>query len=311
MVSANRHLQSSSCHQRKKRQTADTVYYTNDLCRTIELPYPITLVSIVLAAEGVGAEAAPLGRRKLPPPEAARTIGEVLHCYCNLPECITTGYMCKTTTTESDASGSGGGCFSDLVPFMDVDRAVHGCLDLLPEERRTECRNVPISKQSRAGVGSLANTGKRKDTREAGSPDSGANMDGREDTKEDVPDPTRTANLLPPSLLLCCNQDMCNHVDSPETRNKYNQTILAVGAVVIGSGPAGEGIEWHKPPGTSDKNSGHESGGVSTLAWLKMATVLVSICGLLVLLALVLLAIRILKSESHHATHIATLDKFT
>lgn len=28
------------------------------------------------------------------------------------------------------------------------------------------------------------------------------------------------------SLLLCCHEDMCNHVDSPEAREKYNETIL-------------------------------------------------------------------------------------
>ncbi|KAK9501907.1 hypothetical protein O3M35_012542 [Rhynocoris fuscipes] len=82
--------------------------------------------------------------------------------------CVETNYMCKSES----------GCFSDLLPSMDVDRAQHGCLDLLPREN-VECQNVP------EGIG----------------------------------------GGTPGSLLLCCYQDMCNHIDSPEARSKYNETV--------------------------------------------------------------------------------------
>lgn len=57
-----------------------------------------------------------------------------MRCYCNLPACITTGYMCKS---------AGRGCFSDLVDHVDVMRARHGCLDLLDSGRQRQCKNQP------------------------------------------------------------------------------------------------------------------------------------------------------------------------
>ncbi|KAG8332797.1 hypothetical protein J6590_015625 [Homalodisca vitripennis] len=96
-----------------------------------------------------------------------------IRCYCNLPECITTSYMCKS---------EGLGCFSDILAFSDVNKASHGCLDLLQSGRQDQCQNEPSSR-------SVAQ---------------------------------------PRSLLLCCYRDLCNHVDSPETRQRYNDSVLVV-----------------------------------------------------------------------------------
>lgn len=35
------------------------------------------------------------------------------------------------------------------------------------------------------------------------------------------------------SLLLCCHQELCNHVDSPETRTKYNETLQGEFLLII------------------------------------------------------------------------------
>ncbi|KAJ8984981.1 hypothetical protein NQ317_016892 [Molorchus minor] len=58
--------------------------------------------------------------------------GNYVTCFCNLPSCVTTGYMCKSI---------GGGCFSDLLdqpaataPHSSVYRGRHGCLELLSEK---------------------------------------------------------------------------------------------------------------------------------------------------------------------------------
>ena len=45
-----------------------------------------------------------------------------LRCHCNLPVCVTTGYMCKSAM---------GTCFSEIVDRNDLSRSRHGCLELL------------------------------------------------------------------------------------------------------------------------------------------------------------------------------------
>lgn len=45
-----------------------------------------------------------------------------LRCHCNLPVCVTTGYMCKSAM---------GTCFSEIVDRTDLSRSRHGCLELL------------------------------------------------------------------------------------------------------------------------------------------------------------------------------------
>lgn len=45
-----------------------------------------------------------------------------LRCHCNLPVCVTTGYMCKSAM---------GTCFSEIVDRTDLSKSRHGCLELL------------------------------------------------------------------------------------------------------------------------------------------------------------------------------------
>lgn len=82
------------------------------------------------------------------------------------------------------------------------------------------------------------------------------------------------------SLLLCCHQDLCNHIDSPETRTKYNETLLAVRSQ-LRLGEESERFEY----------TDHEA------VWFRAATVAVPICGALILLILVVLALKLLRPE--------------
>ncbi|OXU26702.1 hypothetical protein TSAR_004956 [Trichomalopsis sarcophagae] len=83
-----------------------------------------------------------------------------------------------------------------------------------------------------------------------------------------------------PPGKLCCEQDMCNHVDSPAMRSRLNKTLQ----VLLGEHrtyfdtmqPAGQEVQ------TSD-------------GWFRTATIAVPICGFVVLLILASLAIRLLQ----------------
>ncbi|KAI9565579.1 hypothetical protein GHT06_009371 [Daphnia sinensis] len=63
-----------------------------------------------------------------------------LRCHCNLPVCVTTGYMCKSAM---------GTCFSEIVDRSDLSRSRHGCLELLS---RTICA---ITGHNRSNCGSI------------------------------------------------------------------------------------------------------------------------------------------------------------
>ncbi|XP_015592729.1 BMP and activin membrane-bound inhibitor homolog [Cephus cinctus] len=85
-----------------------------------------------------------------------------------------------------------------------------------------------------------------------------------------------------PAGYLCCEQDLCNHVDSPAMRNRLNKTLQ----VLSGDQRAYSGS-------TVQHHSNH--GSQNTDGWFKTATIAVPICGLIVLLILASLAIRLLQ----------------
>uniref|UniRef100_A0A8D8ZZM0 BMP and activin membrane-bound inhibitor homolog n=1 Tax=Cacopsylla melanoneura TaxID=428564 RepID=A0A8D8ZZM0_9HEMI len=66
-------------------------------------------------------------------------------CFCTLKECGPRR-ICKSR---------GAGCFSDLINDSDVRTAQHGCLDLLSEEKQSQCQNVPGVAISSMGQRSL------------------------------------------------------------------------------------------------------------------------------------------------------------
>lgn len=140
--------------------------------------------------------------------------GEV-RCFCNQPECVTQGYLCR-----------GRGCFTEL--------SFDGNPSLLRPER---------------------------------SPWHGCLGDGFKDRQC-------------PQGLLCCEQDLCNHVDDPSVRNKLNRTLQVL---------AGDQRAYLGPIQTSNH------GNQATEGWFRTATIAVPICGLVALLVLAGLAVRLLK----------------
>ncbi|XP_066584158.1 BMP and activin membrane-bound inhibitor homolog [Prorops nasuta] len=84
-----------------------------------------------------------------------------------------------------------------------------------------------------------------------------------------------------PTGFLCCEQDLCNHVDSPALRNRLNKTLQ----VLIGDQRAYLGPVQPPNHGGNQPNDG----------WFRTATIAVPICGLIVLLVLASLAIRLLQ----------------
>lgn len=110
--------------------------------------------------------------------------GAEVRCYCNLPRCVTLGYMCKSLL---------GACFTNNTPapthaYSGTHKLHHrwapmnGCVELLPRERQAEC-------VKKAGVrplqGALGIT-------------------------------SAPTTPVPPQLdpaLSCCRYDMCNYGD--------------------------------------------------------------------------------------------------
>lgn len=138
-----------------------------------------------------------------------------VRCYCNQPDCVPQGYMCR-----------GRGCFTELPSNTgsSLSRTEHnaysGCLDTSFKER--QC----------------------------------------------------------PTGFLCCEQDLCNHVDSPAMRNRLNKTLQIL-------------LDEQRAYFGPVQPTGH--GSQSTDGWFKTATIAVPICGLIALLILASLAIRLLQ----------------
>ncbi|XP_071550860.1 uncharacterized protein [Panulirus ornatus] len=115
------------------------------------------------------------------------TQGGEVRCHCNLPRCVTKGYMCKSLL---------GACFTRNTPtpthgYTHARKIyhrwapMHGCVELLPENRHAECV--------------------RKGGVQRGGPT--------------LPPPPGTASSptqplpQPDPDLACCRQDMCNYRD--------------------------------------------------------------------------------------------------
>ncbi|CAH0556163.1 unnamed protein product [Brassicogethes aeneus] len=167
-----------------------------------------------------------------------------IRCYCNLPACVTKGYMCKSRA---------GVCFSDLLEHPTKSRPTvyggrHGCLELLTDrDQRSWCENQ----------------------------------------EDNAKPPLRKKH--PKSLLVCCRNDMCNHVENPKTKNILNSTLF------------GQILE------DSNGESRQTNGQQETLlysnseVWFRAATIAVPICGAVILFVLIALAVKILKSENENS----------
>ncbi|XP_017774494.1 PREDICTED: BMP and activin membrane-bound inhibitor homolog [Nicrophorus vespilloides] len=91
------------------------------------------------------------------------------------------------------------------------------------------------------------------------------------------------------SLLNCCYNDMCNHIDDQHTRSLMNET---------------ESFDsLHQISRVEESHLG-DSGYGSADVWFKAATIAVPICGAVIVVALIVLAVKMLRAESHsNANH--------
>ncbi|XP_044755361.1 BMP and activin membrane-bound inhibitor homolog [Coccinella septempunctata] len=159
---------------------------------------------------------------------------DYVRCFCNLPSCVHTGYMCKS---------NGAGCFSDLweVPGLPTGyRGRHGCLELINTREKQCTSNV--------------------------------------EEIQVLPKQTTSSK----QYIHCCYQDMCNHMDSPQTKFLINSTFH-------GTTVRRENMNNHRPNGYSNSE-----------VWFRAATIAVPICGAVILFALIALAMRILRNERHN-----------
>ncbi|XP_008197557.2 BMP and activin membrane-bound inhibitor homolog [Tribolium castaneum] len=157
----------------------------------------------------------------------ARFSTDYVRCFCNLPQCVSTGYMCLS---------SEGGCFSSFLDHAGHHskdyRGRHGCLEFLSEENRAICAAASNTKKT---------------------------------------------------LTLCCHHDMCNHVDSPQTKDIINNTQQEPHATI---GNLQQPIDYS-----------------NSQVWFRAATIAVPVCGAVILFVLIALAVKILRSENqNHAT---------
>ncbi|XP_014470736.1 PREDICTED: BMP and activin membrane-bound inhibitor homolog [Dinoponera quadriceps] len=83
-----------------------------------------------------------------------------------------------------------------------------------------------------------------------------------------------------PAGYLCCNHDLCNHVDTPAMKDRLNKTLQVL---------APDQRAYLSPM----QPSGHGSQG--TEGWFRTTTIAVAVGGLVVLLILASLAVRLLQ----------------
>nr|CAD7575106.1 unnamed protein product [Timema californicum] len=111
--------------------------------------------------------------------------------------------------------------------------------------------------------------------------------------------------------LLCCYKDMCNHVDSPEARLRFNETFIVHPTEIRTSISPSSAVELNTTSALA--NYATEAGLLNTSEgtrlynsqqsnanneiWFKAATIAVPICGAMILVVLIALAIKILRKE--------------
>ncbi|KAG5893426.1 hypothetical protein JTB14_017866 [Gonioctena quinquepunctata] len=83
-------------------------------------------ISVILSLVSANEESVSINKPVIKTPKSWHFSTDHIRCFCNLPSCVTTGYMCKS---------SGGGCFSEVIDqSTSVYRGRHGCLELLNEQ---------------------------------------------------------------------------------------------------------------------------------------------------------------------------------
>jgi hypothetical protein len=121
-----------------------------------------------------------------------------IRCHCNQPQCVRTGYMCKST-------GASAACFLEHSGYVNVDGrsdiSRHGCIELLPQQMRDMCaKNLhqPLQHHS--------------------------HHNHRHHNQN--------------QSIICCSEDMCNYVKNVDLINARTQPKAneSVGALTPSSG---------------------------------------------------------------------------
>ncbi|XP_076266807.1 BMP and activin membrane-bound inhibitor homolog [Rhynchophorus ferrugineus] len=184
----------------------------------------VCLMLVMFAAVVAQEQASRVNRPKNRPPHQQWSLSgaDNVRCFCNLPRCVATGYLCKSNR----------GCFSDF-ELTRFSSGRHGCMEFLTESQQGTC--LLNLHNPRAGIRS--------------SP-------------------------------VCCTNDLCNHVDSPNAKILLNNTL-------------GEEEAANKQQGNSREELLYSNSEV----WFRAATIAVPICGAVILFVLIALAVKILKKE--------------
>jgi len=181
-----------------------------------------------------------------------------LRCHCNLPVCVTTGYMCKSAM---------GTCFSEIVDRSDLSKSRHGCLELITSSDQSEavCHHHHQSTERR---------------------------------QHHKHQQQQHQQHQRPTVLCCqddlCNYGaqqvqlmLLNSAVQPTHRSNESSPSTSSGGLELLTNSNGSGGEA----------SGAGNGSVGHDLWLKAATIAVPIAGGCILVLLVLLAIRMLRRD--------------
>lgn len=191
--------------------------------------------------------------------------GEI-RCYCNESGCVTTGYMCKSQL---------GMCYSHI-KYKDPNdpsqtTIVSGCADNLQEEPAIRtCAVNHLESNMAEDIQTNSSDSNDVEIKETIIVEP-ANADGHKNNNVDSTEPE----------LICCTLDMCNYRDSVEL------------SIIIDQAPDRKGIT----DGISSKRT-HESPKPQKDLWFKAAVIAVPIAGGFILILLVLLAVRMLRTDS-------------
>lgn len=249
-----------------------------------------------------------------------------LRCHCNESGCVATGYMCKSRA---------GQCFTALEARGEVTHLTHGCLDSLPEERRALCQKLmdpassPPATPTHTDGGPTANAQhsqekvssekapsaeqsfqKGVDVSRSSSLGEAPNDSGGKSSKTEVgssssslsagvhhhhhqPQMQHHAQNPSAPVLLCCTEHMCNYrEDADITVNlmpKFNSTYQR-GRLSRGDDGSVYARDHHLAR-RRDEDADRD-------LWFKAAVIAVPIAGGFILVLLVLLAVRMLRSDS-------------
>ncbi|XP_054168957.1 BMP and activin membrane-bound inhibitor homolog [Oppia nitens] len=194
-----------------------------------------------------------------------------IRCQCNLPQCVRTGYMCKST-------GASAACFSEVTSNVNNDAiseqiSRHGCIELLAPHMRHMC----IHHNSVSTAGIAVDTGTPLQILEAPTLAGHSHNQLHHNHHRNHNHHNNNNNVT----IVCCFEDMCNYVKSTETitkpitRNSDTKLVR------------------NRNPTTSARNIPMNS------MWFQVTVITVPIVASIILVVLIFMATKALRQENH------------